>query len=1019
MRKEVTKRTIRPVMYGVAFFLLLLVITQYASYLRFVFNRQREKDALEQELDETKGHFRDLLTHSISSANTIAILHKQDPALTNFDKVAKQIIEYDNTIAFISFADKYTITHVYPHEGNDEILGHSLLEFPLFRKEVELSITNKKVLFAGPYQLIGGRGLGIACRIPLVANGQLTAMVNVITKLSTIKELLPQLKNDNGKFVFQLTKKNPLTQKSETFLDNYHPRDNQQVAVYIPEGDWVLHVAYDARYAGDKWAYIFSFLGLVISVGIGIFAYHRAKLPEKMQRIINDKTKELATSEKYYRTLIESSTDAIVLFDKDGKGIYRTVSFEKVTGYSIDDMQKMFDIDMVIPEEKEEIRNAFKTLVATPNGIAHRCIRLKHKNGHQIYIDGVYRNMLHDETVRAVVCTYSDVTEREKAYHQLGERMKELSIIFKINDILKDDHQDVDAIFTRIVELLPQGWQFPGDCKARIEFDGRVFASPDYPLSAVKQDAMFRLIDGRSGRIEIIYTTDKPAEDEGPFLKEERDLIETVADTITIYFNKAIQQRAMRESEARFRNAFDHAAIGMSLASLEGQWLRVNQALCEMLGYTEKELMTMSFLSITHPEDVSGDVAAIRQLISGEIKIFRANKRYFHKTGRTVWVNVNVSLLRNEQDEPLYFVSQVNDITEQVESELKFQNLVEKSLVSVYIIQDGKFVYANPTLLEEVGYSEEELFEKNIVDFVYEEDRAFVIRNMDARLQGKLETAHYEVRIQRKNGMIIWAEFYATATVFRGGKAVIGTIINITGRKQLELERQTIIEELLQRNRDLEQFNQILSHNVRAPLATILGLSDLMRHTVSEEENKFIIKGIETSSKQLDIVINDLNDILHARSGLSEAKTMVKLEEILEEIKNLLRQMIKDSQAVIVHDFSAVNEIESVRSFIHSIFFNLVANSIKYAKKEVAPQIRIRSEKQNGHILLEFSDNGIGFDMERYKDQVFVLYKRFHQNIEGRGLGLFMVKTQVEALKGTIEVFSKVGEGTRFLITFK
>jgi PAS domain S-box-containing protein len=1018
MRGQGTKRSVRPIFFGVAAFLLLLVVTQYAAYLRYRFNGQREKDALEQELNETKGHFRDLLTHSISSANTIAVLYKQDPFLKNFDSAAKHIIEYDNTIAFISFADHFTVTHVYPHEGNDLIMGHNLLEIPLFRKEIDLVTTNKKVLFAGPYELVGNRGLAIACRIPVIRNGNIAALINVITKLSTIQEILPQLQNRDGKFVFQLSKKNPLTQKTEQFLSNYQPRDNQQIAVYIPEGDWILRIGYDGSYPSDIWPYVVALFGLALSVLIGFFTYSRAKLPEKMQRIINAKTRELAASEKYYRTLIESSTDAIVLFDKDGTAIYRTASFENVTGYTKEDMQRMYDIEMVVPEEREATVKAFQELVATTNGIVHRRICLQHKKGHRIYIDGVYRNMLHDENIKAVVCTYSDVTEKESAYHQLGERVKELSTIFKLNDILKDDHQDNEKLFQRIVDMLPLGWQFPDDCRARIEFDGNIYATADYPASAVKQDTMFRLMDGRSGRIEIVYTREKPAADEGPFLKEERDLLDTVADTITIYFNKALQQRSLRESEAKFRGAFEHAAIGMTLASLDGQWLMVNTALCEMLGYTEQELISMSFLSVTHPEDIVGDRQAVQQLKSGELKYYRAHKRYMHKDGRIVWVIINVAAIRNEKDEPLYFVAQINDITQRVESQLKFQNLVEKSLVSVYIAQDGKFVYANPTLIEETGYTEEELYSKSTLDFVYHEDRPMVQKNVDARIAGALDTTHYEIRVVRKNGTLIWAEFYGTSTIYNGNKAVIGTIINITSRKQLEIERQAIIEELLQRNRDLEQFNQILSHNVRAPLATILGLADLMRTTESEEENRFIIKGIEQSSKQLDIVINDLNDILHARSGLAEAKTIVKLEEILFEVKNLLRTMIKESNAEIVHDFSTANEIESVRSFIHSIFYNLITNAIKYAHKDRPPHIRILAEKQNGNIVLQFSDNGMGIDMERYKDQVFVLYKRFHQNVDGKGLGLFMVKTQVEALKGSIEVISKVGEGTRFVIKF-
>jgi PAS domain S-box-containing protein len=1013
-----TKRT-RPVVFGLAAFLLLLVITQYASYLRYVYTRQQEQELLQQELDDTKGHFKDLLNHSISSANTLAILYKQDGRVNNFDSVAKQIIEFDPSISFISIAEDFTTTHVYPRQGNELILGHSLKEVPLFRRELELVTHNKKVLFTGPFQLMGNRGIAISCRVPVIINGHFDALISVVTKLSSIEESLPQLKNNNGKFVFQLSKKDPLSQKTEQFLNNYRPRGFAQVAVYMPEGDWILRVAYHKDYPRDSSPYILSLFGLLLSVAIGFFAYNRAILPEKMQQIIINKTRELVASERYFRTLIESSTDVIVLFDKDGRTIYRTASFEKITGYSKEDMQKIYDIDMVVPEEKEAVRKAFQELVETPNGVAHRRIRLQHKNGHLIYIDGAYHNMLHDENVRAVVCTYSDVTEKELTYQQLGERVKELSTIFKLNEILKNDIQDSDDVFNRIVNMLPQGWQYPEDCVARIDFDGKLWATTGTGLAIVKQDASFKLIDGRTGRIEIGYTKEKKPADEGPFLKEERDLINTLADTITIYFNKAIQQRSLRESEAKFRGAFEHAAIGMAIASLEGNWLMVNQALCEMLGYTEQELTNASFHAVTHPEDQASDMEAVQQLKTAKIKYYRSNKRYIHKDGRIVWVNLNVAAIRNENDVPLYFVAQINDITERVESQLKFQNLVEKSLVSVYIAQHNRFVYANPQLIKETGYTEEELFARDTLDFVYQEDQQIIQSQIDARLSGEVDTTHFEVRIVRKDGSLVWAEFYGTSTVYEGAKAVIGTIVNITERKNLEIERQRMIEDLMQRNRDLEQFNSILSHNVRAPLAAILGLSDLIELSESEEEKKFIIKGIEQSAKQLDIVINDLNDILHARTGLAEAKSIVKLDKILDEVTHLLRPLISNAKAVISHDFSAVNEIESVRSFIHSIFFNLISNAIKYARKETAPHILIKTEKKDGQVSFTFSDNGMGIDMEKYRDQLFVLYKRFHQHVDGRGLGLFMIKTQVEALKGSIQVSSTVGEGTTFTITLK
>jgi len=112
----------------------------------------------------------------------------------------------------------------------------------------------------------------------------------------------------------------------------------------------------------------------------------------------------------------------------------------------------------------------------------------------------------------------------------------------------------------------------------------------------------------------------------------------------------------LRSSEARFRGAFDFSAIGMSLVSLDGRWLEANPALCQIVGYSEKELLTKTFQEITHPDDLETDLAYVRQILAGEILAYKMEKRYFHKSGHVVWVLLSVSLVRDIQNQPLYFV---------------------------------------------------------------------------------------------------------------------------------------------------------------------------------------------------------------------------------------------------------------------------------------------------------------------------------------------------------------------------
>jgi PAS domain S-box-containing protein len=127
---------------------------------------------------------------------------------------------------------------------------------------------------------------------------------------------------------------------------------------------------------------------------------------------------------------------------------------------------------------------------------------------------------------------------------------------------------------------------------------------------------------------------------------------------------------ALRESEERFRGAFDAAAIGMGLLSLNGRWLKVNASLCQMVGYAAEELLTMNFQQITHPDDLEADLVLSRRLLAGEFPSYQMEKRYVHKDGRTVWIHLSTSLVRDADGTPAYSVAQVLDITDRKQAEL-------------------------------------------------------------------------------------------------------------------------------------------------------------------------------------------------------------------------------------------------------------------------------------------------------------------------------------------------------------
>lgn len=243
--------------------------------------------------------------------------------------------------------------------------------------------------------------------------------------------------------------------------------------------------------------------------------------------------------------------------------------------------------------------------------------------------------------------------------------------------------------------------------------------------------------------------------------------------------------------------------------------------------------------------------------------------------------------------------------------------------------------------------------------------------------------------------------------------------LDITKKREEELQKEKITEDLLQRNKDLEQFSYMVSHNLRSPVANILGLAELLENeSTDESEKEFILEHLTDSVKKLDIVIKDLNYVLQVKNHVNERKDRIVFSELLQDVKLSIINLYSQEDADIISDFSAINEFHSLKSYWYSIFFNLISNSIKYGRPGVKPVIHITSAIQDGNLVLVFQDNGSGIDIAKAGSQIFGLYQRFHHNVEGKGLGLFMVKTQIETLGGKITVDSEVGMGTAFRIIF-
>jgi signal transduction histidine kinase len=232
--------------------------------------------------------------------------------------------------------------------------------------------------------------------------------------------------------------------------------------------------------------------------------------------------------------------------------------------------------------------------------------------------------------------------------------------------------------------------------------------------------------------------------------------------------------------------------------------------------------------------------------------------------------------------------------------------------------------------------------------------------------------------------------------------------------KTIELQKTN--NELIKQNDELLQFSYSVSHNLRGPVARMLGLTNVFRYSRDLKEQNLMVEQVHRASRDLDGILTDLSKIIDIRNELHTMKEWVDLEEEWAIACTVLKDVIKE-QFRIDSDFVTVGKIFTIKAFVQSVFYNLLSNAIKYRDPSRTLHIRVVSKVEGENVVIEVIDNGIGIDLPNVKQSLFKLFKRFHTHVEGRGLGLYLVKSQIESLNGSLQVESVVGEGSIFKVT--
>lgn len=360
---------------------------------------------------------------------------------------------------------------------------------------------------------------------------------------------------------------------------------------------------------------------------------------------------------------------------------------------------------------------------------------------------------------------------------------------------------------------------------------------------------------------------------------------------------------------------------------------------------------------------------------------------------------------------------------------LSFGLLFEQTQLAGMIILDenGIILDSNNGIRNAFGYTRDDLAGKYFSLLFTEEDRSVNLPEIElasVKQKGTMTDINY---IVHKDGSRLWTHGESIITKDTTGKTFIVKIIfDIQKQKLLEEHLKKANEELLAKNeslshinRDLDTFVYTASHDLKAPISNIQALLSSLSEEMSEESRRSvdeILNMLQESVDKFQETLKNLTQIAKSKSDQEEEE--VFFEEMVETVKNNLDDKIISSGISLHCDFSKAPSIRFSRKNLQSVMFNLISNAVKYRDPQRKPEIDIATQREDGYMVLKVKDNGLGI-REEDKGRIFNMYERFHEHVEGTGVGMNIVKRIIDNNGGKIDVETEVGKGTTFRVYFK
>ena len=490
----------------------------------------------------------------------------------------------------------------------------------------------------------------------------------------------------------------------------------------------------------------------------------------------------------------------------------------------------------------------------------------------------------------------------------------------------------------------------------------------------------------------------------------------------------SLNQKKLIESEGLLNGIMKNTSLVIYIKDLEGKYLFINRQkekiynikASELIGKKSSGHLTAEQGAVSQRTDVQAvkenSLIEFEQVIKhpdGSIHYYQTSKFPLFDSENKVYAVCSISADISESKKNIEMKDQLSLQEVILKSKIRYDELT-KNMPNMFFSLDHSLQYTsfNKACETFTGRKAEQVIGKTMKEVFPSGKPLFYEEFKEVLKTGNAQNFTSTFTVD-ENTFTYIVNIYPT----ENGISVLMT--DLTMQKKSETEMLDLVDHLQKKNKDLRLFAYTVSHDLRAPIARVMGLIALSNIDPEYKiMSKSILETVANEITNLDNIVKDMNATIAVRNEKRKEEYVV-FEKELNLIKQVLESEITESDATITTDFQHPKGIVTVKSYVYSIIFNLVSNAIKYRKHEEPLVIHLETSEVNEFICLSVKDNGMGIDLKKNTDKIFGLYNRFHgKKIEGKGIGLNLVKAQTESLGGKVEVSSVLNQGSTFKIFF-